>query len=56
MVAIKNRDPNKDGNGYQMLVIQLKKLEVNGNGEFAFEVLLGRMDPNSPNSLQSLTE
>ena len=42
---------NKDGNLGINVSNPSKKLEVNGNGEFASEVLLGRMDQTAINAL-----
>ena len=45
---------NKDGNVGINVGTPTKKLEVNGNGEFASEVLLGRMDQTAINSLTAV--
>ena len=42
---------DKDGNFGINVTNPTKKLEVNGNGEFASEVLLGRMDQTAINGL-----
>ena len=42
---------DKDGNFGINVTNPTKKLEVNGNGEFASEVLLGRMDQTAINAL-----
>ena len=42
---------NKDGNVGINIDTPTKKLEVNGNGQFASEVLLGRMDQTAINAL-----
>ena len=45
---------NKDGNLGINSAAPTKKLEVNGNGEFASEVLLGRMDQTAINALTAV--
>ena len=42
---------DKDGNFGINVTNPTKKLEVNGNGQFASEVLLGRMDQTAINAL-----
>ena len=45
---------NKDGNLGINVATPTKKLEVHGNGEFASEVLLGRMDQTAINALTAV--